>query len=101
MTKWDFLNNGAFGQAWYMMTAYRNADGAIFTKEAYTYTRGDLTRTAYLYQSEEAQEKYIVDAETGVCLLYQTEWDTYYCTAFELNVADIVLPDVPVEPAEE
>ena len=101
MTQWDFLNNGEFGQAGYMMTAYRYADGAIFTKEATTYTRGDLTRNAWLYQSEEAHEKYIIDAKTGVCLEYQTEWDTYYCTAFELNIADIALPDVPVEPVEE
>lgn len=90
MTREDVLNDYVLPDFFEFALRHAYCDDASFTKTAFTYSR--LDREAYLYQNDETQVKYIIDAETGVCLLYQDEWDTFYCIEITVNIPDIFIP---------
>ena len=90
MTREDVLNDYVLPDFFEFALRHAYCDDASFTKTAFTYSR--LDREAYLYQNDETQVKYIIDAETGLCLLYQDEWDTFYCTEITVNIPDIFIP---------
>ena len=94
-TREDVLNDIVLSEFREYALRFANCDGKSFTKTAFTYSR--LDREAYLYQNDETQEKYIIDAETGLCLLYQDQWNTFYCTSITVNIPDIDIPTPTVE----
>lgn len=90
MSREDVLYDIVLGEFYQYALRYADCEDASFTKTAFTYSR--LGREAYLYQNDDTQVKYIIDAETGLCLLYQDEWDTFYCTSITVNIPDIEIP---------
>ena len=82
------LNDIVLGEFYQYALCHTYYDDAVFTKSGITY----LEREAYLYQNEDTHEKYIVDAETGLCLLYQSEYNLVRCTSISFNIPDIEIP---------
>ena len=89
-TREDVLNDIVLAQFYQYALCYSYRDDASFTKTAFTYEA--LDRDAYLYQCDDTQEKFVIDAETGLCLLYQSEGELFYCTSITVNIFDIVIP---------